>query len=41
MDEFRANAMPAEAIARTILFAIEQPAEVSVSEMIVRPTGGA
>ncbi|AGA28352.1 SDR family oxidoreductase [Singulisphaera acidiphila] len=41
MDEFRANAIPPEAIARAILFAIEQPADVSVSEIIVRPTGGA
>ena len=41
MDEFRANAMSPDAIARAILFAIEQPAGVSVSEIIVRPTGGA
>jgi NADP-dependent 3-hydroxy acid dehydrogenase YdfG len=41
MGEFRANAMPPDAIARAILFAIEQPAGVSVSEIIVRPTGGA
>ena len=41
MDEFRANALSPDAIARTILFAIEQPADVSVSEIIVRPTGGA
>ncbi|MBN9416594.1 MAG: SDR family oxidoreductase [Candidatus Eremiobacteraeota bacterium] len=40
MDEFRSNAIPAEAIARSIAYAIEQPAEVSVSEIIVRPTGG-
>jgi NADP-dependent 3-hydroxy acid dehydrogenase YdfG len=41
MDEFRANAMSPDAIARAILFAIEQPVGVSVSEIIVRPTGGA
>lgn len=41
MAEFRANAIPPEAIARAILFAVEQPAGVSVSEIIVRPTGGA
>lgn len=41
MDEFRALAMSPDAIARAILFAIEQPAGVSVSEIIVRPTGGA
>ena len=40
MDEFRSNAIPAEAIARSIAYAIEQPAGVSVSEIIVRPTGG-
>jgi NADP-dependent 3-hydroxy acid dehydrogenase YdfG len=40
MEEFRATAIPADAIARAILFAVEQPADVSVSEMIVRPTGG-
>lgn len=40
MEEFRAQAIPAEAIARSIAYAIEQPAEVSVSEIIVRPTGG-
>lgn len=40
MEEFRSNAIPAEAIARSIAYAIEQPAEVSVSEIIVRPTGG-
>ena len=31
-------AMPPEAIARAIAFAIEQPAEVDVNEIIVRPT---
>jgi NADP-dependent 3-hydroxy acid dehydrogenase YdfG len=40
MKAFRANAIPADAIARAIAFAIEQPSDVSVSEMIVRPTGG-
>ena len=32
------TAMPPEAIARAIAFAIEQPAEVDVSEIVVRPT---
>ena len=38
--EERANktAMPPEAIARAIAFAIEQPADVDVSELVVRPT---
>jgi NADP-dependent 3-hydroxy acid dehydrogenase YdfG len=33
-----AVAMPPEAIARAIAFAVEQPAEVDVSEVVVRPT---
>ncbi len=36
--EFRKIAIPSEAIARAIAFAIEQPADVDVSEIIVRPT---
>jgi NADP-dependent 3-hydroxy acid dehydrogenase YdfG len=35
----RAIAIPADAIARAIVFAIEQPDNVDVSEMIVQPTG--
>ncbi|HKY09597.1 MAG TPA: SDR family oxidoreductase [Candidatus Binatia bacterium] len=35
MDKF---AMPPDAIARAIAFAIEQPADVDVGEIIVRPT---
>lgn len=38
MQEFRRIAIPAAAIARSILFAIEQPDDVDVSEIIVRPT---
>ena len=38
IDEYRRNAIPAEAIARAVRFAIEQPAEVDVSEIVVRPT---
>jgi NADP-dependent 3-hydroxy acid dehydrogenase YdfG len=38
MQEFRRLSIPAEAIARAILFAIAQPDDVDVSEMIVRPT---
>lgn len=34
-DEF---AIPPEAIARAIAFAVEQPAEVDVNEIVVRPT---
>lgn len=38
MKEYRRISIPATAIARAILFAIEQPSDVDVSEMIVRPT---
>lgn len=38
MREFRKGAISPEAIARAISFAIEQPADVDVSEIIVRPT---
>ncbi|MDY7225042.1 SDR family oxidoreductase [Hyalangium rubrum] len=38
MKEFRRISIPAEAIARAIAFAVEQPADVDVSEIIVRPT---
>jgi NADP-dependent 3-hydroxy acid dehydrogenase YdfG len=38
MDEYRTIAIPASAIARAIAFAIEQPAEIDVNEIVVRPT---
>jgi len=38
MRGFRKDAIPAEAIARAISFAVGQPADVDVSEVIVRPT---
>lgn len=38
MKEYRRIAIPASAIARAILFAIEQPDDVDVNEIIVRPT---
>jgi NADP-dependent 3-hydroxy acid dehydrogenase YdfG len=38
MQQFRKVSIPAEAIARAIVFAIEQPDDVDVSEIIVRPT---
>jgi NADP-dependent 3-hydroxy acid dehydrogenase YdfG len=38
MQEFRRIAIPASAIARSILFAIAQPDDVDISEIIVRPT---
>jgi len=39
IEEFRKNAIPADAIARAILYATEQPDNVDVSEMVVQPTG--
>jgi NADP-dependent 3-hydroxy acid dehydrogenase YdfG len=38
METFREVAIPADAIARAIAFAIDQPGEVDVNEIIVRPT---
>ncbi|GIO34311.1 MULTISPECIES: SDR family oxidoreductase [Paenibacillus] len=38
MKEYRRDALPASAIARAIAYAIEQPADVDVNELIVRPT---
>src|SRR5262249_10922131 len=38
MREVRRIAIGADAIARAIAFAVEQPADVDVSEIIVRPT---
>jgi NADP-dependent 3-hydroxy acid dehydrogenase YdfG len=38
MQEFRQLSIPAEAIARSISFAIAQPDDVDISEIIVRPT---
>jgi NADP-dependent 3-hydroxy acid dehydrogenase YdfG len=39
VEEFRESAIPADAIAHAIAFAIEQPAEVDVNEIVVRPIG--
>ncbi len=39
VEGFRDVMIPADAIARAIAFAIEQPAEVDVNEIIVRPIG--
>ena len=38
MRAYRQIALKPDAIARAIRFAIEQPADVDVSELIVRPT---
>ncbi|CAL9369012.1 SDR family oxidoreductase [Nocardiopsis dassonvillei] len=37
MRTYRRNALPADAIARAIAFALDQPADVDVNEIIVRP----
>ncbi|WP_030106656.1 SDR family oxidoreductase [Actinoalloteichus caeruleus] len=37
MDVYRSVALPAEAIAAAIAFAVDQPAEVDVNEIVVRP----
>jgi NADP-dependent 3-hydroxy acid dehydrogenase YdfG len=39
LAEYRAAIIPPDAIARAIAFAIEQPADVDVNEIIVRPIG--
>ena len=39
MIEYRRISIPARAIANAILYAIQQPKEVDVNEIIVRPTG--
>lgn len=41
MREFRKDAIEPEAIGRAIAFAVEQPGDVDVSEIIVRPTTSA
>jgi NADP-dependent 3-hydroxy acid dehydrogenase YdfG len=38
MKEFRRVAIPSESIGRAIAFAIEQPDDVDVNEIIIRPT---
>jgi NADP-dependent 3-hydroxy acid dehydrogenase YdfG len=38
MKEFRRIAIPPEAVGRAIAFAIEQPDDVDVNEIIIRPT---
>ncbi|WP_414545499.1 SDR family oxidoreductase [Nostoc sp. CCY0012] len=39
LEEFRGAVIPPDAIARAIAFAIEQPPDVDVNEIIVRPLG--
>jgi NADP-dependent 3-hydroxy acid dehydrogenase YdfG len=39
--DFRRDLLPADAIARAVAFAVAQPAEVDVNEIVVRPTAQA
>lgn len=41
MQDYRRHAIPADAIARAVAFAIEQPFDVDVNEIVVRPTAQA
>jgi NADP-dependent 3-hydroxy acid dehydrogenase YdfG len=41
MQEFRKVALTPDAIARGVAYAIEQPGDVDVNELIIRPTAGA
>jgi NADP-dependent 3-hydroxy acid dehydrogenase YdfG len=38
VEQFRAHLIPADAVARAVAFAIDQPADVDVNEIVVRPT---
>jgi NADP-dependent 3-hydroxy acid dehydrogenase YdfG len=38
MNEFRRTAINPNAIGRAVRYAVEQPSDVDVSEIIVRPT---
>ena len=39
VEQFRVHLLPAEAIARAIAYAVAQPADVDVNELVIRPTG--
>jgi NADP-dependent 3-hydroxy acid dehydrogenase YdfG len=38
LREFYKMAIPADSIARAIAYAIEQPADVEIGEVVIRPT---
>ena len=38
IKDYRKDLLPAAAIARAIVFAVEQPDDVDVNEIVVRPT---
>jgi NADP-dependent 3-hydroxy acid dehydrogenase YdfG len=37
-DLYKAWAIPAESVARAVAYAIEQPADVDINEIVIRPT---
>ena len=37
-ERYKALAIPAESVARAIAFAVEQPADVDINEIVIRPT---
>ena len=41
VEQFRVDLIPAAAVARAIAYAVEQPADVDVNEIVVRPTAQA
>ena len=41
MKTYRAVALPASAIAEAIAYAVSQPSQVDVNEIVVRPTASA
>ena len=41
LKQFRQIALSPDAIARAVLYALDQPADVDVNEVIVRPTASA
>ncbi len=38
VEQFRTNLLPASAIARAVAYAVSQPSDVDVNELVVRPT---
>ena len=39
VEQFRIHLLPAEAIARAVAYAVEQPSDVDVNEVVLRPAG--
>lgn len=38
VDEFYKQSIPADSIARAVRYVIEQPADVDVNQIVIRPT---